>query len=116
MIVRMKTAKAFAVAFLLVAPGVASLAEAQPAYSVLGQPNLAGTTLASRCPGANARFNRTNDGGFVMHGPSGIAVDPRGRLFVTDFGGKRVLTWPNFSALTACRTADGVIPGLAGPE
>jgi DNA-binding beta-propeller fold protein YncE len=91
---------------------------AAPDYRVLGQPNLASTTLASRCPGANARFNFSDAGGFAMYGPSGIAVDPRGRLYVTDFGGKRVLTWPDFEALASCSPADGVIGAgnLAGPE
>jgi DNA-binding beta-propeller fold protein YncE len=93
-------------------------AHAAPAYRVLGQPNLAGVTLASRCPAANARFNFSNAGGFAMFGPSGIAVDPRGRVYVTDYGGKRVLTWPNFAALQSCSSADGVIGAgdLAGPE
>src|SRR5690348_2508509 len=83
---------------------IASLGEAAaaPGYQVLGQPNLARTTLASRCAQANARFNFKNNGGFQMFGPSGIAVDPRGRVFVTDYGGQRVLTWPNFEALQSC--------------
>src|SRR5262245_6190505 len=91
---------------------------AAPDYRVLGQPNLAGTTLASRCPGANAQFNFFNNGGFEMHGPSGIAIDPRGRVFVTDFGGRRVLTWPDFEALQSCSAADAVIGAgeLEGPE
>ncbi len=84
----------------------------------LGQPNLAATSLASRCPDANARFNFKNDGGFEMYGPSGIAIDPRGRVFVTDFGGGRVLTWPDVSALASCTPAQSVIGAgdLAGPE
>ncbi len=91
---------------------------AAPGYRTLGQPSLADTTLASRCPGANARFNQSNDGGFEMNGPAGVAVDPRGRLFVTDFGGKRVLTWPDATSLANCEAADGVIGAgeLAGPE
>src|SRR5436853_1051881 len=84
-------------------------ARAAPGYRVIGQPDLASTTLATRCPGANARFNFTNDGGFKMYGPSGIAIDPRGRLYVTDYGGRRVLTWPDFDAFAACQAADGVI-------
>lgn len=93
-------------------------AYAAPGYRLLGQPTLADTTLATRCANANARFNFSNAGGFDMHGPSGIAVDPRGRLYVTDFGGKRVLTWPDFTALNSCSAADGVIGAgvLAGPE
>lgn len=93
-------------------------AEAGPGYRLLGQPTLADTSLASRCPLANAQFNFLNNGGFEMYGPSGIAVDPRGRLYVTDFGGQRVLTWPNFAALQRCQAADGVIGAgvLAGPE
>lgn len=84
-------------------------ASAAPAYLTLGQPNLSGTTLASRCAQPNARFTFENNGGFQMFGPSGIAVDPRGRVFVTDYGGQRVLTWPNFEALKSCSVADGVI-------
>ena len=91
---------------------------AAPAYRVLGQPTLNGTTLASRCAGANARFNFDGGGGFDMHGPAGIAIDVGGRIFVTDFGGKRVLTWPNVDSLSACQSADGVIGAgdLEGPE
>jgi mannan endo-1,4-beta-mannosidase len=106
-------AQAFSICvFLGVAIGSAG---AQPSYRVLAQPNLAGTTLASRCPGVNARFSFSNPD---MHGPAGIAVDPRGRLFVTDFGGRRVLTWPNFDALQPCSAADAVIGAgdLVGPE
>jgi DNA-binding beta-propeller fold protein YncE len=93
-------------------------AAAQPAYRLLGQPDLEGTTLATRCAGVNARFNFSNDGGLQMFGPSGIAIDPRGRIFVTDFGGRRVLTWPNFEALQNCSAADAVIGAgdLSGPE
>lgn len=83
------------------------------AYDVLGQPTLADTTLASRCPNLNAQFNFKDNGG-----PSGIAIDPRGRIYVTDYGGQRVLTWPNASALQACQSADEVIGAgdLFGPE
>ena len=93
-------------------------ADAAPPYRVVGQPDLGGITLASRCPGANARFNFSTAGGFDMHGPSGIAIDPRGRIFITDFGGRRVLTWPSFAALQDCGAADAVIGAgaLAGPE
>lgn len=93
-------------------------ASAAPGYRTLGQPTLADTSLATRCSDLNARFNFNNSGGFDMHGPSGIAIDPRGRLYVTDFGGQRVLTWPNFDALNSCSPADGVIGAgqLAGPE
>lgn len=84
----------------------------------LGQPTLSGTTLASRCPDAKARFNFANDGGFDMYGPAGIAIDPRGRVFMTDFGGRRVLTWPNVTLLTSCKPAEAVIGAgaLSGPE
>ena len=78
-------------------------AAAATPYKTLGQPNLNGKTLGSRCAPADAKFNFLNDGGFAMHGPSGIAIDPRGRVFVTDFGGRRVLTWPNFEALQPAR-------------
>lgn len=107
----------FVAVFALIAFAEAPLG-AGPSYQVLGQPNLASLTLATRCAGANARFNFSNAGGFDMFGPSGIAVDPRGRIYVTDFGGKRVLTWPDFDALSACTAADGVIGAgdLAGPE
>ncbi|MGB8701859.1 MAG: glycosyl hydrolase [Thermosynechococcaceae cyanobacterium] len=98
--------------------GLGTPVDAAPSYRVLGQPTLADKTLASRCTAANARFNFKNDGGFEMHGPAGIAVDPRGRIFVTDFGGQRVLTWPNIDALQSCKAADGVLGAgtLAGPE
>jgi mannan endo-1,4-beta-mannosidase len=91
---------------------------AAPDYRLLGQPNLASTTLATRCADARARFNFDGAGGFKMYGPSGIAIDPRGRLFVTDYGGKRVLTWPDVDSLTVCAAADDVIGAgeLAGPE
>src|SRR6476660_5394840 len=93
-------------------------ARADPGYRVLGQPDLANISLASRCSAANARFNFSNAGGFEMYGPSGIAVDPRGRIYATDYGGKRVLTWPDFEALETCSSADAVIGAgeLAGPE
>ena len=96
----------------------ASPGHAAPAYRTLGQPTLADVTLASRCADANAQFRFSDEGGFDMFGPSGIAVDPRGRIFVTDFGGQRVLTWPDFDALTSCQPADAVIGAgaLAGPE
>jgi mannan endo-1,4-beta-mannosidase len=87
-------------------------------YRVLGQPTLADTTLASRCRNVDARFNFSTTDGFDMYGPSGITVDPRGRLYVTDFGGRRVLTWPDVDALQSCQAADGVIGAgvLSGPE
>jgi len=72
-------------------------AAAQPVTTVLGQPTIAGATLASRCANTNANFNYSPDNG-VMHGPAGIAVDPRGRIFVTDFAGRRLLTWPDVDA------------------
>ncbi len=89
-------------------------AGAAPAYGVLGQPTLADTTFASRCPDLNAQFNIQDNGG-----PSGIAIDPRDeRIYVTDYGGGRVLTWPNADALQACQAADEVIGAgdLFGPE
>lgn len=97
--------------------GVAPV-NAEPGYRVLGQPALIDVTLASRCADANARFNFSNTGGFDRYGPAGIAVDPRGRIYVTDFGGQRVLTWPNVEALESCQPADGVIGAgeLSGPE
>lgn len=87
-------------------------------YRVLGQPTLADTTLASRCRNVDARFHFSTVAGFDMYGPSGIAVDPRGRIYVTDFGGQRVLTWPDVEALQSCQSADGVIGAgvLSGPE
>lgn len=110
-----RKALSFALVALLSAAGTASAA---PAYRLLGQPNLSSLTLATRCPAANAHFGYRNDGGVQMYGPAGIAIDPRGRIFVTDYGGRRVLTWPNFDALTSCAAADGVIGAgdLAGPE
>jgi mannan endo-1,4-beta-mannosidase len=108
----------FVLAGSMLIEGGPAVAAAAPPYRVLGQPDLASTTLATRCPGANARFNFKNDGGFQMFGPSGIAIDPRGRVFATDYGGRRVLTWPDFDALARCSAADAVIGAgeLAGPE
>lgn len=83
---------------------------------VLGQPTTNDISLASRCTNPNARFNFLNSGGFSMYGPAGIAIDPRGRLFVTDYGGRRVLSWPNVDALGTCASADSLVTGLAGPE
>jgi len=90
-------------------------AAAQPVTTVLGQPTVAGATLASRCANPNANFNYSPDNG-TMHGPSGIAVDPRGRIFVTDYAGRRLLTWPDVDALQSCQPADAVIGGFTGPE
>jgi hypothetical protein len=85
--------------------------------NVLGQPTMNSTSYVSRCasPYASFTFNINNGG---MYGPSGIAVDPRGRLFVTDYGGQRVLTWPDFESLTNCQAADAVIGAgeMIGPE
>jgi DNA-binding beta-propeller fold protein YncE len=60
----------------------------------------------------------SDDGGYDMYGPSGIVIAPSGRLFVTDYGGERVLSWPNADALTKCEPADIVIGAgdLLGPE
>jgi DNA-binding beta-propeller fold protein YncE len=105
--------------FLLIVSSLLVAAQATAApYRVLGQPTLASTTLASRCASANARFSFSTAGGFNMYGPSGIAVDPRGRIYVTDFGGRRVLTWPNANALQTCQMAESVIGAndLSGPE
>ena len=86
-------------------------------YRVLGQPALVDMSLASRCPDPNARFNFSNAHG-GMFGPAGIAVDCDGRLYVTDYGGQRVLTWADVDVLKSCETADGVIGSgeLSGPE
>jgi hypothetical protein len=88
-----------------------------PDYRVLGQPTVADTLLASRCPGADARFGGS---GTVadMFGPSGVAVDSNGRLYATDYGGQRALTWPDVDVLATCQAADGVIGAgeLFGPE
>lgn len=53
-----------------------------------------------------------------MHGPAAIAIEPHGRLFVTDYGGRRVLTWLNVDKLQTCQAADAVIGEgqLSGPE
>ena len=109
---------AFPLFVLAISLVLSAAVEAAPGFRTLGQPSLASTTLASRCANANARFNFSNAFGFDQHGPSGIAIDPRGRLFVTDFGGNRVLTWPNFEALSSCLPADAVIGAgdLSGPE
>src|SRR5581483_4363610 len=86
-------------------------------YILLGQPTMSDTTLASRCANLDATFNYSPNNG-TMYGPSGIAVDPRGRVYVTDYAGHRVLTWPDSDALATCMAADGVIDaaGLIGPE
>ena len=93
-------------------------ASAAPKYRTLGQPDLASISLDSRCADPNARFSFSNAGGFEQHGPSGIAIDPGGRLFVTDYAGNRVLTWPDFETLASCQPADAVIGAgeLTGPE
>ncbi|MGE0825700.1 MAG: glycosyl hydrolase [Candidatus Binatia bacterium] len=112
------TVKTCAVAFALCSflPTMAATADVE--YRVLGQPTLATTAFGSRCADPNARFNFSTAGGFDMYGSSGIAIDPRGRIYVTDFGGQRVLTWPDVDALESCQPADGVIGvgELAGPE
>ncbi|MBI4909995.1 MAG: hypothetical protein HY820_40625 [Acidobacteria bacterium] len=84
---------------------------------VIGQMYPTGTALSSRCPGKDTRFSYSNTGD-EMHGPTGIAIDPHGRLFVADYAGRRVLTWSNVDRLQACQTADAVIGEgrLAGPE
>lgn len=112
------SAKIWAAILALYSLLLAAPTTAAPGYRVMGQPTLVDTTLASRCTNANARFNFSDAGGFNMYGPSGIAVDPRGRIYVTDFGGRRVLTWPNVDALKSCKPADGVIGDgdLSGPE
>ena len=89
-------------------------------YRVLGQPDLASASLATRCANGNAQFNKNPDFNWA-HGPSGVLVTTEGRLFVTDFGGNRVLSWPSVDALNACDPADAVIQahigfGLNGPE
>lgn len=91
---------------------------AAPKYRVIGQPDLQGQTLGSRCSASRARFNFTDDGGFDMHGPAGIASDPSGLLFVTDFGGRRVLGWSDFDSLGKCAQASELIGvgDLEGPE
>src|ERR1051325_7365154 len=87
-------------------------------YTVLGQPTISDTRLETRCPNPNATFNYMPSDTDPMYGPSGIAVDPRGRLYITDYAGHRVLSWPDSDALTNCLGADVVIDaaGLTGPE
>ena len=88
-------------------------------FSVLGQPDTASSTLASRCANPDARFNRHDfGGGFATDGPTGMVLSPTGRLFVLDDGGQRVLSWPNADALSTCAAADMVIGAgdLNGPE
>src|SRR3954447_32737 len=100
---------------LLVPVGMVARADAAgqstvPAFqSTLGQPTLADRTQSTRCAGANARFTYFDNGGFKMYGPAGIAVASSRRVFVTDYGGRRVLSWPNTDALTQCQSADLVI-------
>lgn len=94
-----------------------SPASAGAGYRTLGQPALGDESLASRCSDPNARFNFLDDGGFEMHGPSGITVDAKGRLFVTDFGGLRVMMWPKVDGLASCAPATIIGAGnLVGPE
>ena len=114
---RVRRRRALAGGVAAVALALTASSASAATYSVLGQPNLASTTLASRCENPNARFNYLNEG-FERFGPAGIAVAPDGRLFVTDFGGKRVLVWPNANALSACQPASAVIGAgsLEGPE
>lgn len=96
---------------------VTGTASAAPAVRTIGQPTIDDTTLATRCPSPNARFGFRDNGGFEMFGPAGIAMDPRGRLFVTDFAGGRVLSWPDIDAVAACTPGEVIGAGdLAGPE
>ncbi|HKY92536.1 MAG TPA: glycosyl hydrolase [Nevskiaceae bacterium] len=99
---------------LLALPG---LGAAAPTYAVIGQPDLASTSLATRCADANARFHQAVDGGFEMKGPAAVAVDHTSRLFVADYGGRRVLVF-DLDDLGVCPVATGVIGAgeLAGPE
>ncbi|WP_188113291.1 putative Ig domain-containing protein [Nocardioides humilatus] len=88
-------------------------------FTVLGQPNNSSDSLATRCAGADARFNRHDfGGGFATAGPTGVVVTPSGRLFALDDGGQRVLSWPDADALSSCQAADKVIGtgNLNGPE
>jgi hypothetical protein len=89
---------------------------ATPGYDVIGQPNTASSTLASRCAGANARFTQDLTG-FEQDGPSGIALDEANHVFVTDFAGDRVLVF-NQDVGGVCPVASEVIGAgtLDGPE
>lgn len=100
-----------AVAVTLASTLAITPAEAQT-YRVLGQPTLVGETLASRCGGGNQRFNQLG----LDKGPVGLAIDPDGRLFATDFGGRRVLMWASVDALSACQDATVVASNLGGPQ
>lgn len=110
------------VARILLAFGAILLAagtvEAATKFRTLGQPDLASITRGTRCADRNARFNFFSDGVVSQYGPSGIAIDAGGRLFVTDYAGNRVLSWPDFESLGACQPADFVIGvgELRGPE
>ena len=85
-------------------------------YTVLGQPTTGDTTTGSRCGSSNANFNYNPNSDDA--GPAGIAIDPRGRFYVTDYAGHRVLSWPDSDGLVPCLGADAVIDaaGLIGPE
>src|SRR6516164_10398713 len=83
-------------------------------YRVLGQPSLANMSLASRCPDPDARFNFSNANG-GMSGPAGIAVDANGRLYVTDYGGQRVLTWADVDVLRAVKPQTGLWALVSSP-
>ncbi|HEX3152412.1 MAG TPA: NHL repeat-containing protein [Gemmataceae bacterium] len=72
--------------------------------------------MATRCAAADAQFTGIPGGNA---GPAGITIDARGRLFVTDHAGLRVLSWPDAAVVgdSACQKADELIPDLfGGPE
>ena len=66
-----------------------------------GPATLADDTLARGCPNrtraSTSATTASRCTGGVRH-----RGRPERRLFVTDFGGRRVLTWPNVNALTPC--------------
>jgi uncharacterized protein (TIGR03437 family) len=76
-----------------------SFTNGHPADLVLGQPNLA-TTFAEG-PGGTLVTG--------VHGPSGIAVDVQGNVYVLDAGNNRILRFPKPFAQTGSQTPDLVI-------
>lgn len=92
------TAAVTVIGTVLLGHAAGATIEAGATVSVLGQPDLNSISAATRCTGGAAQFR-----------PTGVAIGPGGRLFVADFLGQRVLSWPNADALSTCQAADLVI-------
>ena len=97
---------------------VPSSASAQN-FSVLGQPDLASTSLAHPLRGPERTLQLHNADGFDQHGPSGIAVDSTGSPLRHRLRRRSCSELAECAAsLTACQPADRLIQGggLDGPE